>query len=211
MSGTTKTVKQRCFSIRRCREHGAKKVVVLGWNFPSNVSQLFKSIRNSDPHFDVKGIPKVILNQTVKDTELEKLVKDGTIRFTGLQYLKIKKVECKAKGKDEETLTVALESYVLLSPDSLPLKKDEDRQKVLDVMAKDSLALIEYWSVDPDYDGEVFRSLRQEYRENEESNGDKFKVSPVVKMDVPKKTEKRTVCVKAVDIFGYESIEIYEF
>jgi hypothetical protein len=144
-------------------------------------------------------------------TELEKLVQDGTIRFTGLQYLKMKKVECKPHVKDEETLTVALESYCLLSPDTLPLEKDEDRQKVMEVMSKDSLALIEYWSVDPDYDGEMFRSLRQEYRENEESNGDKFKVSTLVKMDVPKKDGKRTVCVKAVDIFGYESMAVYEF
>jgi len=32
------------------------------------------------------------------------------------------------------------------------------------VMNAEPLALIEYWAVDPDYDGQVFRSVWQDYR-----------------------------------------------
>ncbi|MCO5218936.1 MAG: hypothetical protein M9909_08910 [Thermomicrobiales bacterium] len=39
-------------------------------------------------------------------------------------------------------------------------------------MNSDPLALIEYWAVDPDYDGNVFRSVWQDYRGNTESDGD---------------------------------------
>jgi len=46
---------------------------------------------------------------------------------------------------------------VLLSPDALPLS-EEDRDKLQKIIAEEPLALIEYWSVDPDYDGKVFRS-----------------------------------------------------
>ena len=53
----------------------------------------------------------------------------------------------------------------MLSPDNIPLD-DKDREKLKEIMNKDPLALIEYWSIDPDYDGEVFRSKWQDYREN---------------------------------------------
>ena len=39
-------------------------------------------------------------------------------------------------------------------------------------MDKDPLALIEYWSIDPDYDGVTFRSQWQDYRENTENDSD---------------------------------------
>ena len=38
------------------------------------------------------------------------------------------------------------------------------------------LALIEYWAVDPDYDGQVFRSVWQDYRGNTANDGDPLRV-----------------------------------
>jgi len=36
--------------------------------------------------------------------------------------------------------------------------------------------VIEYWSVDPDYDGEVFRSVWQDYRGNTDNDDDPLHV-----------------------------------
>ena len=44
------------------------------------------------------------------------------------------------------------------------------------IIAKDPLALIEYWSVDPDYNGEVFISKWQDYRDNTGNDSDPYKV-----------------------------------
>ena len=52
-----------------------------------------------------------------------------------------------------------------------------NREKLQKVVNADPMALIEYWSVDPDYDGEVFRSVWQDYRGNTENDEDPYRVS----------------------------------
>ena len=70
---------------------------------------------------------------------------------------------------------------------------------------KDPLALIEYWAIDPDYDGEIFRSVWQDYRGNTESDGDPLRVVKEASLSLPILDGARTVCVRAVDVFGFES------
>jgi len=125
--------------------------------------------------------------------------------FLSLQYLSIKPITVEPAG-EQEKLVIELDNYVLLSPDNIPLD-DKDKEKLKEIIAKDPLALIEYWSVDPDYDGITFRSKWQDYRENEANDGDPYHVVTKTQLTVPK-TTNRKVCVKAVDVFGFESIVI---
>ena len=82
----------------------------------------------------------------------------------------------KVENKGEnDIIEVELDNYTLLSPDALPLDQ-KNKEKLEDVMGEDPLALIEYWSIDPDYDGETFRSKWQDYRQNTDNNGDEFRV-----------------------------------
>ena len=71
-------------------------------------------------------------------------------------------------------------------------------------MESDPLSLIEYWSIDPDYDGQTFRSQWQDYRENTGNDNDPLHCVYETRLRVPHK-EHRTVCIKAVDVFGFES------
>lgn len=74
-------------------------------------------------------------------------------------------------------------------------------------MANDPLALIEYWSVDPDYNGQMFRSVWQDYRENVANDNDADHCVTRAELKVPKRPKgSRVVCVKAVDVFGFESV-----
>ena len=98
---------------------------------------------------------------------------------------------------------------MLLSPDALPLD-DKNKEKLQEVIAKNPLDLIEYWSIDPDYDGEVFRSVWQDYRGNTENDEDPLRIVHTAKIRVPKKDGKRKICIKAVDVFGWESEVIKE-
>lgn len=103
-----------------------------------------------------------------------------------------------------ESLTVELDNYVLLSPEALPL--DDKNKKILSkIMGTDPLVLIEYWSIDPDYDGQVFRSKWQDYRENTDNDNDPYRVIKAARINVPKINRERVICVKAVDVFGFES------
>jgi adenine specific DNA methylase Mod len=190
---------------------GWDKVVVLGWNFDTQIGQIIDSL--GDKRLEVLVIPPDLLDTLASKAKFKKVSAqvavdpDGTVRtpvrFSSLQYLTVKKPEARDVGAETE-IRVELDNYMVLSPDALPL--DDAGKKVLqDVIAKDPLDLIEYWSIDPDYDGTVFRSCWQDYRENEANDRDPLRVIRTATVRVPKKAGERTVCIKAVDVFGWES------
>jgi len=185
---------------------GWNKVVVLGWNFTYDITEAIQSL--GDSKLEVLVIPPDLLDKLKTKSSYEDLIKGGKIRFSSLQYLTIKPIKKEAHNDNEEKLIIELDNYVLLSPDNIPLD-DEDKEKLKQIIAKDPLSLIEYWSIDPDYDGEVFRSKWQDYRENTENDSDPYHVISKTVLTVPKK-ESRKVCVKAVDVFGFESVVIEE-
>ncbi|GKU29308.1 site-specific DNA-methyltransferase [Clostridium folliculivorans] len=183
------------------------KVIVLGWNFTMDIGQVIKNI--NDERLDVQVIPPDLLNQLSKSKKnYEQLIKEKKIRFSSLQYLSIAPIKVSSIDYAYEKLTIKLDNYVLLSPDTLPLD-DKYKEELQDIIARDSLALIEYWSIDPDYDGETFVSKWQEYRSVSKKSSD-LKVVTSTDVTVIKKDGKRKVCVKAVDIFGFESIVVEE-
>ena len=177
-----------------------EKVVVLAWNFAFDISA---ALRQYQGEVEVLVIPPDLLDKLSKKG-YGKLVREGSVRFSSLQYLLVEPIEAKPWDGNREEIIVKLSNYVLLSPDNIPLD-DKDKQKLQQVLECDPLALIEYWSVDPDYDGVTFRSKWQDYRENTANDSDPLHCAYQASLIVPKKT-KRTVCVKAVDVFGFESV-----
>ncbi|MBE0524463.1 MAG: site-specific DNA-methyltransferase [Methanosarcinales archaeon] len=186
---------------------GWDKVVVLGWNFVSDIGDVINNL--NDPKLEVLVIPPDLLDKLKTKASYEKLITSGQIRFSSLQYLTVKPVQKKSYNDEEDELVIELENYILLSPDALPLD-DKNKEKLENVIAEDPLTLIEYWSIDPDYDGEVFRSKWQDYRSNTFNDDDPFRVVRKAKLVVPKIKGKRKVCVKAVDVFGFESVAVLE-
>ena len=180
---------------------GWRKAVVLGWNFAFDVSRAIEQYRDG---VEVLVVPPNLLDELSKKG-YEKLVRDGSVRFSSLQYLVCKPVQVKPLSNEEEEVVVELENYILLSPDNIPLD-DKDKEKLRRIADRDPLALIEYWSIDPDYDGITFRSQWQDYRENTANDGDPLHCVSRARLRVPRKEGRRTVCVKAVDVFGFESM-----
>jgi len=183
---------------------GWNKVIVLGWNFTYDINEAIQSL--NDNNLEILVIPPDLLDQLKTKSSYKDLIDKKKIRFSSLQYLTIKPVTVESVSETEEKLRIELDDYVLLSPDNIPLD-EKDKDKLKEVIAKDPLSLIEYWSVDPDYDGETFRSKWQDYRENTENDSDPYHVISKTSLIVPKKKDRK-VCVKAVDVFGFESIVI---
>ncbi len=181
---------------------GWEKVIVLGWNFAYDISSAIGDL--ADKNLEVLVIPPDLLDKLKSKSTYKKLVESGKIRFSSLQYLTIKPIEKIPYDSELEELKIALDNYILLSPDNIPLD-EKDKTKLQELLASDPLALIEYWSIDPDFDGVTFRSKWQDYRENIENDDDPLHVIYEAKIMVPKK-DKRVVCVKAVDVFGFESV-----
>ena len=176
------------------------KVIVLGWNFAFDISQAIEKYKNSN--VEVLVIPPDLLDKLSKKG-FKKLIADKTVRFSSLQYLVVNPVEVTMNGNGEDELAISLNNYVLLSPDNIPLD-DKDKEKLQQVMEQDPLSLIEYWSIDPDYDGETFRGTWQDYRENVDNDSDPLHCVYSTRIAMPHKDERK-VCVKAVDVFGFES------
>lgn len=185
---------------------GWDKVVVLGWNFTADIGHVITSL-NDEKKLEVLVIPPDLLDRLKKSGGFEKLKTDfdaQRIRFSSLQYVTVKPIERKAISSGE-VLTVELDNYVLLSPDALNLEA-KDKEKLQKHINDDPLSLVEYWSVDPDYDGEMFRSVWQDYRGNTENDHDPLHVvRKAVLSGLPVKSGSRRVCVRVVDVFGYEA------
>lgn len=189
---------RRAIEIRDNLMGGWDKVIILGWNFSPTIGHDIEALGQGDS-LEVLVIPPDLLDRLKKKG---KKLKPDEVRFSSLQYLKLGAVTLKATG-EKEALTVALDNYVLLSPEALNLD-EKNREKLEKVVNADPLALIEYWSVDPDYDGEVFRSVWQDYRGNNEN--DPHRVTRKAQIaGLPKTEGKRRVCVRVVDVFGFEA------
>ena len=186
---------------------GWDRVVVLGWNFEPSIGETITAL--NDSRLEVLVIPPDLMDRLKKKGGLDKL--RGQVRFSSLQYLTIHPVERKtltpalSQGeREQETLTVKLKNYVLLSPEAINLD-EANRQKLQAVINQEPLALIEYWAVDPDYDGKVFRSVWQDYRGNTANDEDALRVVTQAVVNTPFKPGLRKVCVRVVDVFGFEA------
>ena len=198
---------KKALELRESYMGGWNKVVVLGWNFAFDIGETIQGLNRSE--CEVLVIPPDLLDMLRKKGYRD-LVDGGKITFSSLQYLTVKTPRIVPANEDGKVkITVELDNYVLLSPDSLPLD-DKSKAKVQQIMAERPLDLIEYWSVDPDYDGQTFRSVWQDYRENTANDGDALRVVHDAEIITPARPGKRKICVKAVDVFGFESMVVEE-
>jgi len=195
-------------SARRLRDRalgGFDKVIVLGWNFATDIGKVITAL--NDDRLEVLVIPPDLFDRLKKKgNSAEALSK--VVKFSTLQYLQVHPAEREISG-DGEILRVRLKNYVLLSPDAINLD-EKNREELQKISNTEPLALIEYWAVDPDYDGEVFRSVWQDYRGNTDNNADELRVVTQATLNLERKDGPRTVCVRAVDVFGYESEVVLE-
>jgi len=211
-----KSTLDKAIEMRDTHLGGWDKVVVLAWNFVPEIGQVIEHI--GDNKLEVLVIPPDLLDMLASKSAFKKVSsqvsvdEDGTvrtpIRFSSLQYLTVKEPTIIRKDQEDE-ITIVLDNYVVLSPDGLPLD-DKNKQILQTVIRENPLDLIEYWSIDPDYDGHVFRSIWQDYRQNTENDDDPLRVVKETTILVPKKDAQRTICIRSVDVFGWESEVVIE-
>ena len=228
---------RRAQTLRDTLLGGFDKVVVLGWNFEPAIGEAITGL--NDERLEVLVIPPDLMDRLKKASSKKGGLKElsGKVRFSSLQYLTIEPIKCVRSSQspviagesqqvrvtrnphgeetlnqvqgDTDMLTVRLKNYVLLSPDAINLD-EANRLKLQEIANAEPLALIEYWAVDPDYDGKVFRSVWQDYRGNVESDGDPLRVVTSAVITVPIKDTPRKVCVRVVDVFGFEAEVVAE-
>lgn len=194
---------RKALELRAWLEWWWKKVVVLWWNFTSTIAHDLASLWPTKDVLEVLVIPPNLFDYLKSKKHLNDLIKTKKITFSSLQYLNIYPPTREVIG-DTEKITVELKNYILLSPEALPLDSDA-KDKLNQVVEADPLALIEYRSIDPDYDGVTFRSVRQDYRWNDDGDKDPLHCMTKAVLELEAKSWSRQIMVKAVDVFGRES------
>ena len=189
----------RARALRDSHQGGWDRVTVLGWNFEPDIGQTIHGLR--DDRLEVLVIPSDLLDRL---KQKGKKLRADEVRFSSLQYLQLGEVRRERQG-GYESLSLEIANYVLLSPEALNLDGG-DREKLYRVIRDDPLALISYWSVDPDYDGGIFRSVWQDYRGNRGRDGDGYRVVRKARLEGLEVVDgPRCICVRAVDIFCFEA------
>jgi adenine-specific DNA-methyltransferase len=195
---TTISTLRRAQQARDSKLGGFDKVTLLGWNFTADIAQALSALKDSK--LEVKVIPPDLLDR------LKKRGVDGLrekITFSTLQYLEAHLGDRTSKD-GLEMFEIVLDNYILVDPNAINLD-DADRAKLLNVMNAEPLSLIEYWAIDPDYDGQIFRSLWQDYRSNTSQDQDPLRCLTKATITTPAKQTQRNICIRAIDVFGYES------
>jgi adenine-specific DNA-methyltransferase len=183
------------------RLESRERLVVLGWQFDTSIGSAINAL--NDMRLEVRAIPSDLPAQIAENKGYERLM--GRIDFSRSQYLMLKQLSRTQYTKTSpELLVVTLENYVPLSPRETGLNEVE-RRKLQKEISRNSLGLIDYWAVDPDYDGQTFQPLWHNYRGNQSRGGRLSQAAAQAVLSLPPKSGPRRVCVRAVDRYGFEA------
>lgn len=176
---------------------GYKNLVILAWDYDFNYDEDLKKLNSSNyAKIESKVIPsdvyKYLRSTKVGDPSLA-----DKITFYQKPYVKVSEPEIFYSPEDEVAVKISIDQYVIMDN---PIK-DEERRKEAEILLKKNYAyLIDFWSVDWDYDSVSFRSMWQAIR-NRKSN------EPVTKTaDFRlKKGKLYRIAVRVVDVFGNDA------
>jgi adenine-specific DNA-methyltransferase len=178
---------------------GYRRLVILAWDYELDFDNDFSRLKANKKEIadcEFKVIPSDVLKYLRKTG-----VNGGSLadKITFYQKPYLRMGEPNVRQRDGETVEVRIkvEQYVVLD---IPLKDEEKRPEIEKMLAKNFAALIDYWTVDWDYNGEVFRSTWQAMRDRK-----KGEPVPVVADSSLKKGKKYTIAVRVVDVFGNDA------
>ena len=179
---------------------GYKRLIVLAWdyeyNFDEDFNKLEKNARKELADVEFKIIPsdvyKYLKSTKVGDQELA-----NKITFYQKPYMRLSEPQIGSRSGDEIRIKIKIEQYVVMD---IPVKDESKRPEIEKLLHKNFANLIDYWTVDWDYDGEVFRSKWQAIKDRKSAEP-----VPTVAETTLKKGKKYTIAVRVVDVFGNDA------
>ncbi len=179
---------------------GYKRLIILAWDFEYDFDDTFQRLtKNSKKDLsevDFKIIPsdvyKYLRSTKVGDQDLA-----NKITFYEKPYLRLSEPQITKRDKEEAQIKLRIEQYVLRD---IPVKDESKRPEIEKMLHKNFANLIDYWTVDWDYDGEVFRSKWQAIRDRKSSSPVQTTADTTLK-----RGKKYTIAVRVVDVFGNDA------
>ena len=178
---------------------GYRKLVILAWDYELDFDNDFgrlKANRKEISDCEFKVIPSDVLKY-LRKTGVNGGSLSDRITFYQKPYLRMGEPTLRQRDGDSVEVQIRMEQYVVLD---IPLKDESKRPEIEKMLSRNFASLIDYWTVDWDYDGEVFRSTWQAMR-------DRKKAEPVPTVaDVNlKRGKKYTIAIRVVDVFGNDA------
>lgn len=93
---------------------------------------------------------------------------------------------------------MGIDKYVLFD---YPIEDSKQRTELMSLVQDKPLAIIDYWAIDWNYDGNTFRSTWQALRRN----GNKIDIVPSATSQLMEESGTREVAVRVVDVFGNDA------
>ncbi len=179
---------------------GYKRLIILAWDFEYDFDDTFQRLTKNSKReladIEFKIIPsdvyKYLRSTKVGDQDLA-----NKITFYEKPYLRLSEPQIAKRDKEEAQIKLKIEQYVLRD---IPVKDESKRPEIEKMLHKNFANLIDYWTVDWDYDGEVFRSKWQAIRDRKSANP----VSTTADTTL-KRGKKYMIAVRVVDVFGNDA------
>ena len=182
---------------------GYQRLVILGWSYECNYDHMLearKRTSNREWHSKIvnKAIPPEIYEYLNKAKGIDYLYSlNGKIRFYDKPYLRLMEPQIQQIDR-KYRVTVGIDKYIVFD---FSLECEQQQKRVQEILADKPLSLIDYWAIDWNYDGTIFKSYWQAMR----------RVGRRIQ-SVPKYTSREfegailcTIAIKVVDIFGNET------
>jgi adenine-specific DNA-methyltransferase len=185
---------------------GFKRLVILGWDYEYNYNELLDTRKRADKWFVQvvsKNIPPEVyeyLKKAKSEEEIEPLKEK--IFFHEKPYLKVLSPVIETSS-DKAKVTVGIDKYVLFD---IPIEKEKERLKVIEIARDNFAALLDYWAVDWDYDGLTFKSEWQAFR----GFGKKVKTVPTKTSKELERGREYSIAIRVVDIFGNDATAVVD-
>ena len=176
---------------------GYRNLVILAWDYDYNYDEdLRKLSSNVNAKIDSKIIPsdvyKYLRSTKVGDPSLA-----DKITFYQKPYLKVSEPEVIDQRGDEAVVKISIEQYVVMDN---PIRDEEKKKEAEELLRQNYAYLIDFWSVDWDYDSTTFKSMWQAIRNR------KSKDPVITTADFRVKRGKEyNIAIRVVDVFGNDA------
>lgn len=185
---------------------GYKRLVMLAWDYEYNFEEDFARLKKNTKAKQLAAVEFKVIPSDVyrylRSTNVGDVSIADKITFYQKPYLRLGEPQVKGMSEDSVTTTIKIDQYVILD---IPLKDEQKRPEIEEMLHNNFPALIDFWTVDWDYDGEVFRSKWQAIRDRK-----KGEPVPIIADANLKRGKKYTIAVRVVDVFGNDASAIKE-
>lgn len=200
---------RRAQALRQRHADRWDRVLLLGWHLDPALATA--TAAHDEERIEVRRIPPALL-----DADTQGPVSDPERRRTSWQFEGIGRLEVASARRSaltvaqadsalsipgQELLAVRLRAYRLPTADAIPLG-EADRKRLMQAQLVNPLAAIEHWSVDPDFDGVLFRG---QWHASRGGAADGFLAPAEARLILPRHDGARRICIRAVDVFGTET------